>query len=761
MSLGINHRLRVSLFESPPPVSNALFKRLFCRMFPDVDAFVRFLSTSSYDEQCDISVTILLRLSHESDLPPTNRLLLNLLAFEANQTGQHSKELFVGRDHFVHLTYLYLLGLYIFWYHERFHSALVSHFSFSVTGSPQSIDDYQAAHNFLSAWTGFVLIHDVGYPIEGAFSGNSNTSYVKPLTKLDKNLEKELALRCISRLMALSALCHSRPMAFEDSYSRQFKSGYFNNAVKQPELFSKSLDIAQWHNAIRMPTGTGMSLLPMLESIAPLSDILAVIESARDRIPLFLYSMSSKAALRLMPAQKGSLGQDAQYLALQEAITCSATTSPASKDFEIVFYVRNFAESFLKSKLAACDSDKGTLSQFESLTQAYMTSHPLPFSLAEPYRDFNDCSFHFYYAVLRDMDYIADDDERTTSVDDLAAQWNAGARAIGQLENRLTREIAAYFNDVLRRRSRTLKAEGISLSERGLEGYLDLLLNSVLDKRTTVQSLTRKLTSQLKTQVDIDSKLRKVFKSVRLAVSKEYSLPRNSEDTPINEFLGRLKAESLSNSSEHLFQRVLNRFEVASKLSREKVIDYRPDYIPPNSSFMDHGVFASLIGFRIATTVLHGVPNENETNVIPRLCFARTHSQKALEAEGQLKMIFENVLYSVLVHNIYPHNLGEEGESFRTRPQDNPFAYFALFCDSLQTWDRRRLINPAYSKRIRGTSANQFDIEIRGATLYIYENKEGLNIEDRNSALRKNLDTFLEGASCLVRVKLSDFGSHS
>ena len=127
------------------------------------------------------------------------------------------------------------------------------------------------------------------------------------------------------------------------------------------------------------------------------------------------------------------------------------------------------------------------------------------------------------------------------------------------------------------------------------------------------------------------------------------------------------------------------------------------------------------------------------------------------KCNGFEKLVLDELFGAIILHNIYPeHFTNPEDQKFRISLDRMPFAFFAVFCDSLQPWDRKRLINQAYSLGAYNTSSNEFDISIRGDILYISESGYGLNIEDRLNSLRKHLDAYLESASRLVRLKLSE-----
>src|SRR5439155_14506320 len=109
------------------------------------------------------------------------------------------------------------------------------------------------------------------------------------------------------------------------------------------------------------------------------------------------------------------------------------------------------------------------------------------------------------------------------------------------------------------------------------------------------------------------------------------------------------------------------------------------------------------------------------------------------------------VLYSILLHNLYPNSFKDDAyKNFRSRPDKHEaFTYFALLCDSFQPWDRKRLFNQATGSLPYATYAENFNLEIDSSILRITERGDQLRSDERQSALRTYLNSYLERASDL------------
>ncbi len=760
MLKGINKRFQHYLLDAPVPSNKQAYSSLFNVMFPDVDDFHHFLSTQRHEEQVGSARRILLRLSVESYLPATNRLLLNLLAFESSLGGQKAKSTFIGRDHFVHLVHLYLFGLYLFWYHSPFQQRLIQHFSaldpnLNFRDVPK---EEIAVRMFLAAWTSFVLLHDLSYPVESGGDDPSLFPFIKPAAKEQKNIEKEFALLCLSRLVAIRTLCivGGPPVSFEDFYSAIFKSGALTRSIKQGDLFQKEgFAFKNWTEAIRMPTGFGISLFPVLRAAFSEQKLLGVIEHVQDHRPIWLYDYGTRSELRFSDESKGSSAQQTKLGVLIDRAKSPKFSGSETGDFQLVFFVKDFEAGF-SSACESCTGSAEGLKNIDSLAHSYSASDPLPFSLTSPFHDFDDCTFHFYHALLRDLDYVADDDEDGGGITRLGMSYRAAKRAVTNLEGRLVRELTFFLSDQIKKSSRRLAQEGIRVNNRLPKEYISALLSPLSETAKQAEKFAAKMSQALRKQVEVDSLLRTVFRNIREQIKVGFPMdadPACGSAASVHSYI-RQKLSDISTNS--LLEAVAKRFEKASGLSWSDLLKYRPDYIEHDTQHTDHGIGAASYGAGLGDALSKNFEIASGS-AASRIAGANLLNLAANGGSNLLRLIRIETIYAILIHNLYPEFLPEDGQHFRTRHSDNPFAYFALFCDSLQPWDRKRLVNPAYVERSYGTSSDMFDVEIRGNTLYISEAGHGLNIEDRLNALKRYLDAYLDSASSLLKIRLGEF----
>ena len=167
MDIRINTTLKEKLFENPKPIEQkaAIYTILFNRMFPCPKVFSAFLSTSDMSEKIEQAKYIVQRLCFESNFPPPYSLLMNLEEYETADINKSKSKVYVAQDHFCHLVYLYLLGIYLFFYVPIINKNLTNEY---IGNREESQFDLalDAAKDFISFWKYFCLYHDLAYPIE-------------------------------------------------------------------------------------------------------------------------------------------------------------------------------------------------------------------------------------------------------------------------------------------------------------------------------------------------------------------------------------------------------------------------------------------------------------------------------------------------------------------------------------------------------------------------------------------------------------------
>ena len=136
----INNTLLSRLFLDPNPQPKnkeviSYFKEIHHRMFPNSDDYIEFLKAQSVDRQYESAERIIHRLCYHANFPPSYYALLDIICVENYQEkGILDTDTYVPRDHFIHIVYLYLLGIYVFFYNTEFYTKIIASNKFERNG---------------------------------------------------------------------------------------------------------------------------------------------------------------------------------------------------------------------------------------------------------------------------------------------------------------------------------------------------------------------------------------------------------------------------------------------------------------------------------------------------------------------------------------------------------------------------------------------------------------------------------------------------
>jgi hypothetical protein len=302
----IKNTLKNKLFDSPKPIDRSIYNQIFDAIFPGKKDFIKFLEEKNYEKCIDYAKKIILRICFESQILPPTRLFSNLLDLEKHLSTKKTTN-FIGRDHFVHMVHLYLLGVYIYFHHKKINSHISDYFmrikrNISLEDSFFSSGIFSTpAEDFIEAWKIFVLYHDVGYPWE-AFSLSSESSkpeianetfkpFLFPFNKLNKFIVNDISLKFLARLIAFSELWKIRTEETLErielaGVSTWYKLDSSSNSLKKCPDTEVDNFITKWKNSVRVPRLNGIYSFRTATSIVSPSNVLAVLKMKNSELPI-------------------------------------------------------------------------------------------------------------------------------------------------------------------------------------------------------------------------------------------------------------------------------------------------------------------------------------------------------------------------------------------------------------------------------------------------------------------------------------------
>ena len=114
----INDTLLHYLLDSPHLSKKTELRSLKHILFPCEKDIRLFLSENDYAEKLRLSKSIIGRITYETTTTIPFEFVSMILDYETKISAETIGSR-ATRDHYIHLVYIYLLGLYIYFYHDK------------------------------------------------------------------------------------------------------------------------------------------------------------------------------------------------------------------------------------------------------------------------------------------------------------------------------------------------------------------------------------------------------------------------------------------------------------------------------------------------------------------------------------------------------------------------------------------------------------------------------------------------------------------
>ena len=376
---------------------------------------------------------------------------------------------------------------------------------------------------------------------------------------------------------------------------------------------------------------------------------------------------------------------------------------------------------------------------------------------------FEDGAFAIYQQLLDSLDFDQLDDESKSS---LAVSHQLVRGEQQGLQGKLLDEIGRSLRTLLEERAKQLDRppNAINPAKVPLTEYLGPLLSALVETTDLAAKVEDHLSEKIKWRVTVKRKLYGFYD-----VLKKQILQEAESDTPsifplieVNSPLRHVPDPDWNAFKTNIMSGPLEQLVKERELEGcASLAAYRPSFAPRKNAtappFSDHGLASGLLYAQICQA-WHRIFSAQDTP-LKTLLGLRGAAESSWQSIKPDHTPAHEILYSIFVHNLYPDFFNNEQlRRFRTRnSKSEAFAFFALLCDSLQPWDRKRLMNQGTGTPPYTTYAENFNLEVNGGFLQVTERDLKSHVEDRESELRRYLDSYLAGASKLVKLNLSEF----
>lgn len=787
----INRTLLNKLFvernpqEKNPEVSK-YYNSLFFRIYNGSEDFVMFLRSQYIDRQYEYAERIMKKLCFYSNFPPPYSTINDVACVEEfRKNATNYKDDYMPRDHFVHIVYLYLLGIYVFFYSEELYDRIIMDNRYRRKGNYTDNIDFDCIKDFISEWKYFCLYHDVGYSAE--LLGNTNTYPLDIRTKIIDNLKE-----CNSGFVC--SLEHGMIIKEEAYYSsvELISKFLFAKAIiryshetidKEHRLFDniEKSEMYVWRNKKRiiqristeeikkyLLNGTILDKIytnQCLKYVLPhinKKDLLVIgIEKTTGNIGFI--SCEIKGIRSLIYDKK--LKSNQEINAFKENINLMLFDDYSSESFDLLFVIQNKDEQL--SALEELD-----IKEYFTFIEKYFSS-----TIESMYSKVNseEQFLNMLFDIYEKIEYIINGRYHEPMLQEiLNSEESYNLKEDEELIFR------SRYADVI---SHNILAEIVGIKKKFGEKCINILLDKINNLMKDYIITTNGANYELVLSCFVHS-----FISYTKQIVNDKMFENLCYNKVIEEYENETKCLiDLMYAFSNIYIKIRNLFSKASqdcfeynyqtcnftdskylediigcKIKKELKITYKDVYNTYNyrryGNTCDHGFVSASYAASVFDVFKNVIKNQDQKNYCK--CLSVLFDVSPLETkDAGLKFIdnYEyiktNVLFSMFVHNIYPESFknGSLGKKYRVNINDT-FTFFAMICDFLQCWNRPQSIhNTLHHRRHIVNVSEDFDIIVNEKGILIIEPDKTSRYEIEKKVV--GLSDYINNADSFIRVE--------
>lgn len=745
-----------------------MYKKFMYRIFPGKEAFIKFLTADSSDEQYEYADRIIRRICYESNFAPTEEMLHDVLLIEqSKKVGISDINSYISRDHYVHTIYVYMLGIYIFFYNKKIYDSIIERYRNARVNDHYENDIDGCVKDFISAWKYFSIYHDIGYQVEVLSRTNPKYTYndLKVLKDFSFSLDtdkffeqfvKMATAKVVSRLLFVKKILSESELISKDN--REIRS--LRDKTVMMIDGEKTIEINGSELADRL-VGLQLMKIDKIKTNQSLKTLIATI----GRSSFVIAGRSIQTGKTSFVINCTSDGFE-QYELDGCRIPSELRANPemvlfdeySSKKFSLIYYVKhNTTANSLVSPTAEIA---------DSLDAALVN---ISFLMDEEYEritndeQINEYKYHIY-------DYISEEAQEmftnSTLLEQLLADKELEENGISEVSD----IIYSCVSEVL---SEELESDGtVSMMEKIRERYRICLekkpkasdINMVIENyadaarqvltgfsRVDADEMYRVTTMTLREKY-LDAMSRKVstWKLIAYIASRIHGrVMKHNVTYSYNYETQKVEARlidldhAMQNNLEAHFGRIAQIDNIVGK------------YSIPYGNLNDHGIESTLCFYNTFMAYQQMLDNNTEEidEKIALILFDYSFPIDTLQirCSQNYDSIIEDVLFSVFIHNITPSEFVVDELSSKRVSMKLPFIYLALICDALQQWNRPHSQSPiSFRLRPNNDAGESYDIQVSNDYINVYENTNKRDQKRLNENLDK-LNEYMRFSSAYIR----------
>lgn len=736
MKKTINHTFQKKLLISPDPKCNKKeFWQLYDRMIGNKNDIIDFLSISDTQKKYALSKKIITRLIYESNFPPCVPLLDFLYNFENNVRNKRSI-VHPSRDHYIHMCYLYFLGLYLFFYYPRFNRQLHDVLNLVRTSSGIN-EEIGFVKNFISVWKYFVLYHDIAYPFE--YLGNGKNHYIKieeegiekvkiifAPKEMQKSIMEYISIKILSVFVAIynTINVNSQRSKVTFEYLERFEKKYVEKSgEKEFKDFLSELNINHLRYLEYVKTGDDikyyLTVFPCNKFIVLLKENSNIKYIITEDYFFADRDVQDEQLIYGICHNKSILFGDELHLWIPQ-------------QYDIEYYGVNLEEDIIPENLF----DWKLLERIEIDVSQFSSMKDIAFESYLKCEEYINKSTPEQQVNLKQLEEICKET--------LIKSWNKSYDESVKSDDKEVEEhkYAQNFVDEYYKVIAKCKKEWqLGQIEK------DIFLEDVVVKYNESYG-------KIKDSIG-------VYESILGKVNSAVGDVCKNADKEVFELY---KSENYDNLLALLDHRIKE--YVASSLctavqttKNEKITTILKDYDVGYSDY-DHGITASAV-YILHYNLYQEIIQKSKESKWLRIGFGMNDLQDAAQLCRKIdeKYISDyigmvgQVTYAILVHNLYPSKFRDHKGKIKTSANQNPFAYFCMLCDALQNWGRPFNVNPVEESYPLFLDSLQINIKLDDYINIRFEENNPRIIEKWLKPFTGELNQYLEGAAKLIKIK--------
>lgn len=758
-----------SLLVNPKPIARygGIYKSIEHRLFPDKSHFIEFLQTDDSTERIQLAKGIMKRICFDSNYPPPFRLLLNVLDTEGEHANKASGGAYLPQDHFVHMLNLYLLGVYVFFYHPTLNKSLVSFFS-NVRNEQTRNRNLNGIKDFLSSWKYFCLFHDLSYPLEILYKVKKDEKtgedvFHKPPKKLFEryldiyNHIPEMSNReCLAEAVAKLYMANQLLGDYQNSpIANYFRNLDYSFTNKEKQMLS-SADIADsYSDFIGIDKIYTFDHFKALLNFIPGDELLTVLLEVSTGNPIGFLRHKDETKEIYVISKSNSVNRDRleNMLVNDEYLM--------DERYRIMYFVKDIA--VLKSKIMeSCGINEGDFAAAKHLIQNELEANQqnyayIPFYRIDNPQSFGSYLFQTYECVTEKFDAIF----LNNKLGQYSIPEHYMTSGVATTQNRsqiyekymrddftenLSRIISGYFKknvpDIVKHMKR-VESDKSEVIQTELFKTLSTHFNPVAVSEileSACGQFSDDMVTNLRKEINETNALTKTFmnmcKNMSLNDLKGITHVATS-GVAIQTLLSAIKSNNvLKCIVENIDKKLSNEHQV----TLDRLLEYRTIF-----TRYDHGILSCLY-YLYSCGIVFGIIDDPSIKT-PKLKFLiwdvdeNHHQTKLID---NYRYVVEQTAYSILCHNIFAEPFKQRyNHKWQIKLSASPFAYFCSLMDSLQIWNREKYMSHVSHIWRPEFSYSDYDIYVKNDQLVIQFLSKIKNFEKLKTEKVNSLNDFL------------------